>query len=428
MSNIVIYGMGKTGVALKKMLQNDNKLLCVDDVKGDVRPESADTDKTDILALSPGVSPDMPLVKKCKEKGVRIVSELQLASERFKGKIVAITGTNGKTTVSSMLSYALTSIGMDNVLCGNIGTPFSRYADSDCGIAVVECSSFQLKYCDGFAPDVSIFTSVDQDHLDYHKTVQDYIDSKCNIFRRQNKNCRAIFNADDRRVLELSDECDCPVLYYSVDNKHADCYIEGNEIVLNTVGKYQRVKSTAIANMYRHNRSNALAVLLAVYCLNGDFAECVGALEKFAFPPHRLMLTGGCGKVVFVDDSKATNVHATLSALKCIEGNIGLILGGSDKQEDFLRLADALTDNVKIIAVMGQTAEVIEKCVKRKVSSVIRCKDMQQAVRCCYRELKQCGGTVLLSPACASFDMYDGYAQRGEHFCQVVKEVCGEEG
>ena len=421
MSNIVIYGRGKTGMELLKMLQKDNNVVLCDDKDG-INPESIEIDNTDLLALSPGVFPIRPLVRKCLDRGVRVVSELQLAWERFKGKTVAVTGTNGKTTVVTMLSHVLDRLGVDNILCGNVGIPFAHFAD-DSGIAIVECSSFQLKYCDTFSPYVSIFTNVDSDHTDYHGSVEDYIKSKCNIFRRQ-RDGYAIFNADDSNVLDLSGECNCRTLFYSTTNKCANCYIDGKDVVLNTVDKFIRVQSEKIATMYRHNQSNVLAVLLALYCLGVDFAESVTAAESYTFLPHRLQLVGSCGKVDFVNDSKATNVHATLSALKSVQGNIALIAGGSDKDTDFHPLAKGIGSNVRLVCTIGQTADSIAACLRKTGCTVVKCSSMEEAVNVCFDSLKHCGGTVLLSPACASFDMYNSYIERGEHFTAVVKGVC----
>lgn len=422
MSNIVIYGRGKTGMELTKMLQNGNHLTVFDDADG-TDCESIDTDNVDILALSPGVLPNRPLVRRCIDGGVRVVSELQLAWERFNGNTVAVTGTNGKTTVVTMLSHVLNKLGMDNVLCGNVGTPLAHFVNERC-TAVVECSSFQLKYCDTFHPDVSIFTNLDNDHTDYHGSVEDYISSKCNIFRRQ-KDGYAIFNADDCRVLDLSEECNCKTLFYSTTNKCANCYLDGEDVVLNTVDKFVKVRSSRIATMYRHNQSNTLAVLLALYCLGGDFAEGVSAVESYEFLPHRLQLVGSCGKVDFVNDSKATNVHATISALNSVKGNIALIAGGSDKDTDFQPLARSIGSNVKLVCAIGQTADSIYDCVRKSGCPVIKCSSMEEAVAVSFDSLKQCGGTVLLSPACASFDMYKNYGERGNHFTSVVKGVCG---
>lgn len=426
MGQYVVYGRGKTGKALCKLLAKNNLPFCTfDDSTGFDGNKSAFC-KSDTVLLSPGVRPSAFGYVQCKKCGAKVVGELQYSFEQCPSKCVSVTGTNGKTTTCQLIHHILTSCGVSSKLLGNGGVPFCSQVENctEQDVVVLESSSFQLANATSFSPYISLFTSLAVDHLDYHPTYGDYVKSKLNNFVHQRKNCYAIFNADDKEVLKLSEKSKCFTLFYSVDNVFANCYYKDLHVVVNLFGKLNQVFCPQLGEMPRHNLSNVLGAILASTLLGVDVATAVQSATTYKFLPHRLQLVLQKNGVCFVDDSKATNVHATLSAIDAYRHqNVALILGGSDKGMQFDSLFSPQKRNVVYYCAIGQTASAIKQCAQKYNVCVELCCDMQQAVAKCYHAIKNIGGVVLLSNACASFDMYDDYQHRGCHFQQVVKET-----
>lgn len=424
MTDIVIYGRGKTGQSLHRLLQKQcKKAIFFDDNRGFDRPYQFSKNTT--VIVSPGVKPTAKGLLLAKSCGAKIVGELEYCFPLCKSPCVSVTGTNGKTTTCQLIYRILQSCNKSAYLLGNGGVPFARHV-LDCSaddIVVLESSSFQLYHCNNFAPKVSLFTNLAVDHLDYHNSMADYSLAKQNNFLHQQNDCFAIFNADDKNTLALSRKSRCNTLFYSTTNVNANCYIKDNKVVLNLFGKVQKCFAKPLFQMFEHNRSNCLGAILACAVFGVTLRDCLQAISTFACPDHRMQVVDSFCNVTFVDDSKGTNVHATVSACKCIKGNLALILGGSQKGYCFDDIFINLPTSVKYVCASGQTAVDIADCGKKYGKTVDIFDDLKGCVQSSFDALKNVGGTVLMSNACASFDKFSGYAQRGNYFRQLVGEL-----
>ena len=426
MSDIIVYGKGKTGQNLLKMLQRLNKsAVLYDDITGFDCEQKFTSDS--IVLLSPGVPPHAKGVEIARLNGSQIVGELEFCFPFCKGKCISVTGTNGKTTTCEMIYHILQRSGAPSRLLGNGGVPFSSQVldVKEDEVVVLESSSFQLADSVHFAPYVSVFTNLAPDHLNYHASFEDYTNAKLNNFIHQ-KQGYAVFNMDDNAVVELSEKCSCNRLFYSVDNDRANCYYDGYRVILQDSAKRIQIDTEYFSQLAKHNLSNALGAVLASCCVEVNPKLAVKAIDSYQFLPHRLQKVATVCGVTFVDDSKATNVAATVSALKCFTDNVAVILGGSDKHESYDAIFNGLQSNVKLVTATGETASQISACGRRYGVNVAQFEDIRDAVYFCYETIKHIGGIVLMSNACASFDKFSGYKERGKYFQKVVAEISSE--
>lgn len=428
MTDIIIYGRGKTGVALQKMT---NSLgigsVFYDDERG--FDEGGCFSENSVVVTSPGVKPAAKGMQLAKKNGATIVSELDFCFPYCESPCVSVTGTNGKTTTCQMIFHILAQAGKSARLLGNGGVPFSSEVlqTQPHEITVLESSSFQLANTQNFAPRISLLTNIAPDHLDYHGSLDEYIKAKRNNFCHQ-KGCDfAIFNADDPLALQVSADSPAFTLYYSVCNPNANCYYQNKVLHLNFNGQ-QVNYGYDLTYLPKHNLSNLLGAILACYLLGVSVNDSCKYAESYRFLPHRLQTVARINGVTFVDDSKATNVHATVSALQCFENvPLALILGGSDKGCAFDDVFLNVHTNVRAICAVGETSERIAETAQKYFVSVKKCADYKQAVEFCYRRMKNIGGVVLMSNACASFDLFSGYSERGDYFAKLVGELCRDE-
>ena len=424
MTAIIIYGCGKTGHSLQKLLQKQGKSALFYDDKIDNSLQPKFTANTTVL-LSPGVKPDAKGMILAKKSGAKIVGELQYCWPLCKAPIVSVTGTNGKTTTCELVNHILQLAGKSTYLLGNGGVPFAEKV-LECtpnDIVVLESSSFQLKDCNNFDPKVSVLTNLATDHLDYHKSMAEYSLAKQNNFVHQTADSYAIFNADDKNAVALSSKSNCIALFYSVQNEFANCYIKDDVVYLKLFGKTQSSPAKILTRMYLHNQSNCLCAMLACALFGVPLSTSVQAICSYKFPPHRMQIVGQFDGVTFVDDSKGTNVHATVSGCKNIVGRVALILGGSQKGYAFDEIFQNLPSGITYICATGQTAQSIAQSGRKYGKLVQIFDDIKHCVRASYQALKEFGGTVLMSNACASFDKFSNYAERGNYFQQVVEEL-----
>ena len=423
MSDIVIYGKGKTGQSLLKMLSKLGKsAVLYDDSTGFDGNKKFDSDT--FVITSPGVAPNAKGILEAQSCGAKIVGELEFCFPFCKGKCISVTGTNGKTTTCEMIYHALKNSGVQARLLGNGGTPFSSQVldVKESEIVVLESSSFQLKDCVNFAPYVSVFTNLAVDHINYHGSLENYIDAKTKNFTKMRHGV-GIFNKDDEHVLKIAQKCQCEKMFYSVNNCESDCYYDGANVVLKNGQNLQIIKAEFLARFARHNLSNSLAAICACYAVGLLPEKAVESLQNYQLLPHRLQRVATIDGVTFIDDSKATNVHATVSALKCFDESLALILGGSDKGESYDAIFAALQPNVKVIVAVGQTAQAMRNCGAKYGVKVEVLDDFKQAVTYCYEKLRHTNGVMLMSNACASFDRFSGYEERGDYFQEAVKSL-----
>lgn len=426
MSDIIIYGRGKTGQSLLKMLQKQGKTaVFYDDKQG--FDDGGSFDRNSLVLLSPGVKPLSAGIAQARKAHARLMSELEYCFPYCKGKCISVTGTNGKTTTCEMIYHVLRQASLPCRLLGNGGLPLSNevLAITPDELVVLESSSFQLMGATAFSPYISVFTNLACDHLDYHGSFENYTFCKINNFIHQTSGY-AVFNADDDNVTELSEQCKCKRLYYST-SKAGNCYIDGEYVVINIDGQVSRSKLGFLQASTKPNLSNALASLLTAALLGIPLDTAIDMLATYRLLPHRMQFVASINGVDFVDDSKATNVHAAVAAVRNYsERNLALILGGSDKGEQFDELFKSLGANVVTVAASGDTARAIAGCGASYNVGVKVLDDISQAAEYCYKSLLDVGGGVtLMSNACASFDKFNGYAERGDYFQQAVKGLSG---
>lgn len=426
MTDIMVYGNGKTGQSVAKMLQRLGKNATIYDDAVD-KDANVIFSENSLVIVSPGVPPFAKGLLTAEKNGCEIVGELEYCFGLCKGKCISVTGTNGKTTVCEMIYHILQKCNVKSRLLGNGGVPFSSQVldVAQDETVVLESSSFQLRDCRQFAPFVSVLTNLAPDHLNYHRDLDDYILAKRNNFLHQT-NGFALFNLDDPLSVKESEHCKCAKLFYSVFDRSANCYIDGEMLILRTANKTLRANSAPIAGFLRHNLSNALAAILACHCAGVDLTAATNALADFRFPPHRLQKVASICGVEFVNDSKATNVHATVSAIKCFSCKLALIAGGSDKGESYDPIFQSIQGKDAIVVAVGQTASAIATCGKKFGVHVILSDDIATAVRYCFEKLRYVGGVVLMSNACASFDRFHDFGERGDYFVKAVQEIQSE--
>jgi UDP-N-acetylmuramoylalanine--D-glutamate ligase len=387
-------------------------------------------ERAEWLAVSPGVPLSAPAVAAARERGLPVLAEVEVAYRIAEAESpggnrwIAITGTNGKSTTTAWIAEILKRAGRPVALAGNIGAPLSGFlADREARDYVCELSSFQLEAIDRFRPHVAVLTNITPDHLDRYASFEDYAAAKARIFGRQLLEDFAVVNADD----PLSEAIETPsrrVLFSrrgKPEGRGLAAWVEGDEIFWGE-GESRRLVLTAseLALPGAHNLENALAALAAAECLGISPAATLDTLTRFHGLPHRSELVAEGGGIRWVDDSKGTNVDASLKSLEGFaDGTVILILGGRDKHGDFARLADLAAKRARLVLTIGEAAETIEKSLAGKASFERR-STMEQAVARAA-EVARPGDTVLLSPACASFDQYRNFEERGRHFAALAR-------
>lgn len=395
----------------------------------------------DLLLPSPGIPPSNPLLAEARDRGLRIWSELELGWRMARGPVVAITGTNGKSTTVRMTELVINrSVGRCRA-AGNIGYPLVRAAQEaeEGEILVVEVSSFQLYFVESFRPRVGVLLNIGEDHLDWHRDMEDYIWAKSRIWARQTDDDYAVVNLDDPLCLRAAEGAPGRLRGFSSrDEERAFVYLDGDWIKARLdEGSVRLVERSRLSVPGGHNLENYMAAAAAGLLMGGAPGDVAEALADFRGLPHRLEWVGRIQGVDFYDDSKATNPHASLRALRAFDRPVRLILGGRNKGLDFRELAREISDRfrsglVREVLVMGEAAGEIGSVLGEVDPGipVSVCGDLEEVFQRLRRSVRS-GEAVLLSPACASFDQYRSYEHRGEHFQELVrtwrKEVQGEE-
>jgi UDP-N-acetylmuramoylalanine--D-glutamate ligase len=378
----------------------------------------------DVIIPSPGVPADAPLLQAARAKGVTIWSEIELADRFLKGRLIGITGSNGKTTTTSLIEHILRSAGVPTILAGNIGTPLiSRVGQtSDVTVTVLELSSFQLELIDTFRPDISVFLNLTPDHLDRHHTLESYGAAKARIFENQTEADSAVLNADDPATTEYAPSKP-RVFWFSRKQRVAQgAFVRKDEIVFRHDGKDDPVlKLQDISLAGAHNVENVLAAVAATRLAGADAAAIARGVRSFSGVEHRLEFVAEIGGVRYYNDSKATNVDATLKALDAFPGRILVVLGGKDKGSDYTLLQKALREKTILALLIGAASEKIEKQIAGSVA-MEHAGTIERAVEIASHAARP-GDVVLLAPACASFDQFENYEHRGRVFKDLVHQL-----
>ena len=439
---VLVVGLGKSGLAALRLLQ---KLGCNSLFAAELKSEepqrrlAAQLESEgvavelgphrrsllagkELVVTSPGVVWDKPPLTWAREEGLPVISEIELASRYCRGKMVAVTGTNGKSTTVSLIHHLLKSAGRHSVLCGNIGEPFADNVLSvGAGdIVVLEISSFQLLGCTTFRPFLSVILNVTTNHLDWHPDFATYLEAKKRIFQRQGVSDLLALNVQDPTLKCLAVPSNGPRrLWFGWGEQARGVFAKGEWMVTTLRGKEEKLFPLSdIPLLGAHNTSNAAAAALAVFSL-GLPAEAIREnLRSFRGLEHRLEEVARSGGVTFINDSKATTVESARQALLAIREPILLIAGGRDKGSDFTFLRETISQRVKKVFLIGEARPKIRKAFEGYVA-IEEADGLEAAVEKAARQAKQ-GETVLLSPMCASFDLFENFEARGRAFKEAV--------
>ncbi len=420
----LIVGMGKTGNAVASFLNKNKKNIVITDIDASKKEDAtifetqgikteigfhdlATFENAELIIVSPGVPLNIPELEKARKKGIPIQGELDTISELIDIPIIAVTGTNGKTTTTTLIGEMLKESGFNVFVCGNIGTPIVEYLTNKendnikTDIIVAEISSFQLDTANKFKPDVAVLLNITQDHLDRYKNFHEYTKSKWSIFKNQTENQTAIINAKIENINHETSKIKSKINYYNNDNSIVDL-------------KQIKLKGD-------HNRENIEAAALATLAAKGNMDGIYKGLKTFTPLPHRLEFIKSINEVDFYNDSKATNPDAVKRAIECFDNNILLIMGGQEKDTDFKYLKKTLKTKIKKLIVMGEAKDKLTNTFS-DVCDICHAVSMENAVTLAYNSSAK-GDTILLSPGCASFDMYENYSKRGFDFIKQVKRL-----
>ncbi|HKS77195.1 MAG TPA: UDP-N-acetylmuramoyl-L-alanine--D-glutamate ligase [Terriglobales bacterium] len=438
---VLVVGLGKSGVASALFLKEHGARVTVSDTKpeAELREEipvlldhgiAVETgghgERTfrgqDLIVVSPGVPVDAPLLVQARALGENVIGEIELAAQFLHGPIVAVTGSNGKTTTTTLAGEIIAAGGYATLVGGNIGTPAISFAGRATPetVIVLEVSSFQLETIQTFRPKVAVILNVTPDHLDRHHTFEAYRDAKARIFENQTPQDFTVFNADDPTCLELANRTKAPVYWFSRKKEvQLGAHVQDGRILFrDRDGQREIMQVSEIPLKGNHNVENVLAGV----CI-GALMRCAPdkirqAIRDFKAVEHRLEYVATVRGVDYFNDSKATNVDATIKALESFPANIHLILGGKDKGSDYSVLNDLLRERVKKVYTIGAAAPKIESQIKGP--EVVHAETLENAVKRASAAA-QSGDIVLLAPACASFDQFKSYEHRGRVFKDLVK-------
>jgi UDP-N-acetylmuramoylalanine--D-glutamate ligase len=378
----------------------------------------------DLIVPSPGVPADFPLLQAARAQGVTIWSEIELAYRFLQGKLIGITGSNGKTTTTSLVEHILRTAEFPTILAGNIGTPLISCVNGMTAttVTVVELSSFQLELIDQFRPNISVFLNLTPDHLDRHGSMDAYAAAKARIFENQTERDAAVANADDPATQPHAPKR--PQVYWFSRKREVSqgVGLHGDQIVFRRNGNDEPVMDRAeIPLVGAHNLENVLAAVAATRLAGAETSAIAKGVRSFVGVEHRLEFVAEIGGIRYYNDSKATNVDATLKALDAFSGRVLIILGGKDKGSDYTALRQLLKEKVTLALLIGAASEKIEKQIAGSVA-IERAGTLDRAVVLASRA-SRAGDTVLLAPACASFDQFQNYEHRGRVFKDLVRQL-----
>ncbi len=445
---VLVVGLGKSGLAAALFLRRRGAHVTVSDVRS---AEALAKDipalleegimvetgghglltfrRQDLIVVSPGVPLDTPELVQVKGFGLPVIGELELAARFLKGKSVAITGSNGKTTTTALLGEILQEAGLPTLVGGNIGVPVVALIDESTELSwsVLEVSSFQLETTQQFHPNIAIILNITPDHLDRHGTFENYARAKERIFAAQDEQDQVVLNADNVRAAAAAARSKAKVYWFSLEHPVPQgTWVENGFVV------YREAKDAATEKVLplsgiplkgEHNVENVLAAVCAAR-LAGAPAEAIRrAIEQFKAVEHRLEYVATLNGVEYYNDSKATNVDATAKAIAAFSSGIHLILGGKDKNSDYTQLADLLRTRVRAVYTIGSAAAKIESQLRGMVQ-IHSCETLEKAVNAAAAAARP-GEVVLLAPACSSFDQFESYEHRGRVFKELVNEWRG---
>ena len=364
-------------------------------------------------------------MQRLKEKKIKVISEIELAASQTGAPFVAITGTNGKTTTTALTAHILSSEYRAEP-CGNYGVPPCDLLDKDIDFMVCECSSFQLEYSNSFQPQISVFTNFTPDHIDWHEGLENYFNAKAKIFKSPQAPAFAVLNAKDERLFEFSKECDGTVFLFDAEIGDNCSYIKDEAIYFKRDGKEEKIIDLKDCPLIgNHNYQNVMCSVIVAKLEGISNEDIKNSIMSFKVPEHRLEKFAQNDKTVFYNDSKATNPEASLVAINSFNDcDVVLVAGGRDKNTDLTEFCAAIKKHIKTVILIGEAADRFENNLRKNgFENIIREGTMQSAID---KSIDLTPDVVLLSPACASFDMFSGYEERGRVFKEYVLSKINE--
>ncbi|NLM51384.1 MAG: UDP-N-acetylmuramoyl-L-alanine--D-glutamate ligase [Firmicutes bacterium] len=448
---VLVIGLARSGMASVRLLLQEGAKIVVNErrelsqldpeelaflkahpevrfVGGGHPPQLVDRE-TVLVIKNPGVPPDLPLLQNALAAGIPVITEVEHAFWHLQGKLVAITGTNGKTTTTTLTGEIFKAAGKKTFVAGNIGLPLSAVVGKDGpqDLIVAELSSFQLEGTENFRPQLAAILNVTPDHLDHHGSMEVYREAKAKIFANQRREDVLVLNADDPETYALRKRPLSQVYYFSRKNKvEQGAYLQNGMIFLRDQEQEVAVcPAEELAMLGAHNVENALAAALLAWLGGVDQQVIAKVLKTFPGVAHRLEFVRTFNGVDYINDSKGTNVDATLKALEAFSRPIILIAGGYEKGADFIPLAQAMPGRVKHVVIIGQVAKRLAATLESSgFSSFSLASSLEEAVGLAQKQAQK-GDVVLLSPACASWDMFQDFEERGELFKKAVWALGG---
>ena len=443
-SKVVIMGSGESGVGAAILAQKQGFEVFVSD-RGQIKPNYLDElnqhgilfeqgqhsqemlDAADIIIKSPGIPDNNPIVRSLKEKGKEVISEIEFGYRYVKGKIIAITGSNGKTTTTSLIFHILKKAGLDVALGGNIGKSFARLvAEGVNEWYVLEISSFQLDGCVHFKPYISVLCNITEDHLDrYDHKFENYIQSKLSITKNQDSNDYFIYCYEDPVTNQYLHWVTSPVkkVPFSMGTElTTGAFIKNNQLIINTDKHYTIMPINEFALKGIHNSYNSMAAGVAANLIGVRKETIRESLQDFESLEHRLEFVANINGVDYINDSKATNVNSVWYALETMTRQVIWIVGGVDKGNDYSILKDLVKEKVKAIICLGKDNDKIHHAFSDVVGYIVDTDSAKSAVEAA-KNISEKGDIVLLSPACASFDLFNNYEDRGNQFKRYVRDL-----
>jgi UDP-N-acetylmuramoylalanine--D-glutamate ligase len=425
---VVVIGMARSGrAAVKLLLEKGATVRAVDEkpmgeVQGiTVEPQTeAPFRDADLVVLSPGVPTDLDILAAARTRNIPIIGELELSAPFLQGKNIGVTGTNGKTTTTALTGHILRESGIACQVGGNIGTPPASMVETSRADQwnVLELSSFQLETIDTFHASIAACLNVTQNHLDRHHTFENYRAAKARLFETQSKGDFAVLNADDLVTVEFAGRTPAAVSWFSSTHPVSGAWLDGDLI---RVGDAELLNTRDLRLRGRHNYENVMAAALMAQFTGAQPSQIARAAATFAPVEHRLELVQEIAGVAYYNDSKATSVDATLKAMDAFPGGLWIILGGKDKDSDYTVLRDPLRAKAKAALLIGSAAKKIASQIT-DATKVVECGTLAAAVQQASR-VASSGDTVLLAPACASYDQFENFEQRGRVFKELVRAL-----
>lgn len=445
-SRVLVLGLGISGRSAVKALHRLNAQIVISDTKSEaelagffkeisgiyvekyLNTDNVPLENIDLIIKSPGIPPTNPIVVEARRRNIEVITDIELAYRISPTeKIISITGTNGKTTTTALIGEIFKRAKYNTYVTGNIGVGILEKmidAKKD-DVFVIETSSFQLEDTVYFKPKVSLITNITPDHLDWHGSFENYVNAKKKIFKNQDENDYTVLNFEDSIIRNFQDEINSNIIWFSSENVlNKGVFVSEDYIVIKDENYYEKViPYKELKILGKHNLENALASVAVAFAMGVNLDYVREALREFPGVEHRIEFVKEINGIKFYNDSKGTNPDSTIKAIEALDGSIILIAGGYDKGSQFNELIESFKGKVKELILMGETKEKIkDAALHHNFTNIHLVENMKEAVTLAYKLAKE-KDNVLLSPACASWDMYKNYEERGKDFKKVVFEI-----